>query len=189
MTNTKALQFESPALIRNLMLTVLLIIAVAVTPKQAHADGVETAAAVLIGAAVLYAAHDSYKDDRRYSKHHVHDRHCGHQVSYRDSGHHNSYYRSGYSNQQVYTNVHTGYYNGNRGHNNYGNGKYYKDKHDKGRDYSYGGKHDSHSDRYARDDRDRGNNNHQGQDRGKLNDRQKHNESYWNTRVKISERH
>ena len=90
MTNTKVRHIGSPALIRNFMLTALLIMAVAVSPKQAHADGVETAAAVLIGAAVLYAAHDSYKDDRRYSKHHAHDRNCGHQVSYRDTGHHNN---------------------------------------------------------------------------------------------------
>ena len=144
MTNTKALNSGSPALIRNVALTVLLIAAVAVSPKQAHADGIETAAAIMIGAAVLYAAH------------------------------------GGYRNQHVYTDVHT----------NHGKNYYYRDKkHNNGKKYGHD-KHDNRFDRFARDNHDRryqGNNDHQG--RGNLNDRQKHNANYWNTRVKVSDRH
>ncbi|CAA0095012.1 hypothetical protein [Zhongshania aliphaticivorans] len=182
MTNIKALHIGPPALIRNFALTALLIVAVAVSPKQAHADGVETAAAIMIGAAVLYAAHDSYKDDRRYSKNHVHDRHCGHQVSYRDTGHHNysNSYNNGYRNQKVYTDVHAG-------HSSH---KYYKGKdYKKGKDYRHD-KHDNRSDRFARDNHGR---DHQGSNkqygRGNLNDRQKHNQAYWNTRVNVNQRH
>ncbi|MBW2940394.1 hypothetical protein [Zhongshania aquimaris] len=186
MTNTKALDIGSPALIRNLALTVLLIAAVAVSPKQAHADGIETAAAIMIGAAVLYAAHDSNKDDRHYRHGHVHDRRCGHQVSYRDNSHYNrygnsySYNNGGYRNQHVYTDVHT----------SHGKNYYYQDKkHNNGKKYGHD-KHDNRADRFARDNHDRryqGNNDHQGH--GNLNDRQKHNANYWNTRVKVSDRH
>ena len=52
MTNTTALKVEHPGVIRNLLFTALLAVAVAVTPKQAHAEHAETAAAVLIGAAI-----------------------------------------------------------------------------------------------------------------------------------------
>ncbi len=52
-------------------------------PTPAQADSGETAAALLIGATLLYAAHES-RDDRKHvrhvhvEKHHVHSRHCGH---------------------------------------------------------------------------------------------------------------
>lgn len=194
MTNSKALPIGSTASIRHFAIAALLIVAVAVSPKQAHADGVETAAAIMIGAAVLYAAHDSYRDDRRHSKKHVHDRHCGHQVNYRDTGHHNSdrnryNYNNGYRNQHVYTDIHAGKHGGNyyRGENHYRAKDYRRDKQ---------GRHDNHEnydkrpDRFARDDRShKQQDSKHHRDHGNLNERQRHNENYWNTRVKVSQRH
>lgn len=194
MANSKALPIGVPALIPHFAIAALLIVAVTVSPKQAHADGVETAAAIMIGAAVLYAAHDSYRDDRGHSKKHVHDRHCGHQVSYRDTGHYNRdrnrySYNNGYRNQHVYTDIHTG----KRGDNYYRGENHYRAKdyrHDKRGRYDNYENYDKRPDRFARDDHGRkqqGSNNHQGH--GNLNDRQRHNEKYWNTRVKVSQRH
>ncbi|CAA0082323.1 Uncharacterised protein [Zhongshania aliphaticivorans] len=167
MTNIKALHFGSPLLIRNLALIGLLVVAVAVSPKRAHADGVETAAAIMIGAAVLYAAHDSHRDDRHYSKTYQQKSHSHQQVVYRNPGHHQASYNSGYSYNKGYS---------NQGSYRYENGK------------SQHHANNNHSDRYARDNHDRqGKQNTKG--RAQLNDRQKHNEKYWNTRVKISQRH
>lgn len=137
MTNIKALHFGSPVLIRNFALIALLVVAVAVSPKRAHADGVETAAAIMIGAAVLYAAHDSHRDDRNYSKTYREKSHSHHHVVYKKPAHHSATYNRGY-------------------HYNKG--------------YSSQGKQNTKG-------------------RAQLNDRQKHNEKYWNTRVKISQRH
>lgn len=61
--------------------------------NQAQADNAEVAAAVLLGAAVVYAAHDS---DVRYV--HRHHAHCGHAVV-KHPNHRQGYrhaYRSGY---------------------------------------------------------------------------------------------
>ena len=76
---------------------VVLLVGTMALPSQARADNAEVAAAVLLGAAVVYAAHDS---DARYV--HRHHAHCGHRVAkhpnYRRGYQHayRSGYRSGY---------------------------------------------------------------------------------------------
>jgi hypothetical protein len=194
MINSKALPIGDAASIRHLAIAALLIVAVAVSPKQAHADGVETSVAIIIGAAVLYAAHDSYRHDRRHSKKHLHDRHCGHQVSYPDTGHHNSdrnryNYNNGYRNQHTYTDIYIGKRGDNyyRGESHYSANDYRHDKQGKRDSYeNYG----QRPDRLARDDRNHKQQDSEGQQgRGSLNDRQQHNEKYWNTRLKVSQRH
>ena len=171
MTNTKALSQENPTVIRNLLLTAFLAVAVALSPKQAHADNAGTAAAVLIGAAVLYAAHDSHKSDRHYAKHHVHDRHCGHRVEYRGSGHHDRYGNAHGYYQNHYTRDRYTAYQGKHH-------KYVEQKHGKQYGNQYSGKHYK-QDRYVRDD-------HKS---GKYRKDDRHREQSWNTRVRVSQGH
>ena len=58
-----------------LVVTGLLMLVVALLPKTARADSAETVAAVLVGAAILYAATDDYDDRKRdrYDKRHSKD--------------------------------------------------------------------------------------------------------------------
>ena len=171
MTNTRALAVEKPTVIRNLLLTALLAVAVALSPKQAHAEHAETAAAVLIGAAVLYAAHDAYKSDRHYAKQHVHDRHCGHHVEYRGNGHHDRHGNAhGYYQNHSTRDRHATYYG--KSH------KYVDQKHHKKHGNKNADKHYK-QDRYARDD-------HKG---GKYRNDDRHREQSWNTRVRVSQGH
>jgi hypothetical protein len=171
MTNTTAFEVEQPKVIRNLLLTALLAVAVAVTPKQAHAEHAETAAAVLIGAAVLYAAHDAHKSDKKYARRHahVHDRHCGHHVEYRG----NKYQR--YGNAHVYYQKH---YTADRYSNHGKHHKYLEQRHDGKHGNKYAEKHYK-KDKYVRDDR---------KGKGHGNDT-RHREQSWNTRVNVSTRH
>ncbi len=170
MTNTTALSLESPRLLRNMLLTGLLALAVALAPKQAHADNAEAAAAVLIGAAVLYAAHDSYKSDKKYRKHHVHDRYCGHHVEYRGNDHHR------YGNAHVY---YQNQHQRDRYSSSYGKHHKYLDQKHKGKHGNkYAKKHDKH-DRYSRHD-------HKG---SKYRRDDRHGNQSWNTRVRVSQGH
>jgi hypothetical protein len=173
MTNTTALQVEHSKVIRNVLLTALLAVAVAVTPKQAHAEHAETAAAVLIGAAVLYAAHDSYKSDKKYAKHHghahVHDRHCGHHVEYRG----NQYHR--YGSSQVH---YQKYYSSDR-YSHYGKHHKYQEPRHNVKHGKYNAEKQEKKQKYTRDDRKHKT---QGKD-------DRHREQTWNTRVNVSTRH
>ncbi|WP_373092183.1 hypothetical protein [Zhongshania sp.] len=172
MSNTTALKVEHPGVIRNLLLTALLAVAVAVTPKQAHAEHAETAAAVLIGAAVLYAAHDAHKSDRKYAKRHahVHDRHCGHHVEYRRNDHHR------YGNAHVY---YQNQYTRDRHSSYYGKHPKYIEHHHSGKHgKKYAKQYDKH-DRYGRHD-------HKGK---KYRHDDRHGNQSWNTRVRVSQGH
>ncbi|MDF1693138.1 MAG: hypothetical protein P1U47_12230 [Zhongshania sp.] len=168
MTKTTALSLENPRLLRNMMLTALLALAVALAPKQAHADNADAAVAVLIGAAVLYAAHDSHKSDKRYKQQHahVHDRHCGHHVEYRG----NDRRHDGHVNYQ---------YQRDRYSSSYGkHHKYVEQKHSGKHGNKYAKQYDKH-DRYSRDD-------HKG---NKYSRDDRHNNQSWNTRVRVSQGH
>ena len=137
-------------------------VAVGLSPNQARADNAEVAAAVLLGAAAIYVAHDS--EPRHAHRHHAS---CGHHVAK-----HRKYqqgYHSGYRN---------GYYDGDR-HDGYArHGKHHRKpdywRHSGTRDGYRAGKH-----HWRNDTRDL-HNGHRG--RGahrKSND--------WNTRVIIRE--
>lgn len=142
----------------NMAIVAVVLLAVGLLPNQARADNAEVAAAVLLGAAVVYAAHDS---DARYV--HRHHAHCGHRVA----NHPN--YRRGY--QHAYR---SGYRDG------YDDGAYdysrpHYGKHHHKRDYW---RH--HSSRYDR-------HYHKGGHRPHKNHRVHGKGNDWNTRVIIRE--
>jgi hypothetical protein len=168
MTNTKTRYIERPGISRNLLLCGFLALAVALVPKQAHADNAQTAAAVLIGAAVLYAAHDAHKSDRRYARAHVHDRRCGHHNKRYKKSHRDPHYGHGYSDRGRQ------YYSGSHGDRHQG---HYQDRY---RDKHQGkGKHFVNNDKHDRYEKKGG---HKGS-------KDRHNDRYWNTRVAVSQRH
>ncbi|GAB3372937.1 hypothetical protein NCG89_06745 [Spongiibacter taiwanensis] len=73
------------------------VCAVSLAPKAAHADGAEAVVAVLVGAALLYAAQDDDKHHRNRVSYHFHDN--GHRRCYERHGHgygHRDYSRTYY---------------------------------------------------------------------------------------------
>lgn len=130
-------------------LLVLIFVATLASPQQAHADSEDAALAVILGAGLLYAAHDNYRDERRHRKH-KYKRRDHHDHSYRYNGHREHGYR--------YNDRHRSAYQ-HRGHQ-----RHYVDRHyDYGRGYHakpryrHGDKYDRHT-RFDRDtDRHRGN--------------------------------
>lgn len=64
---------------------ILAACAAAVTPRAAQADGAEAVAAVLVGAALLYAVQDDDHHHRTRVSYHFHD--GGHHRCYEDHGH------------------------------------------------------------------------------------------------------
>ncbi|MFT5887862.1 MAG: hypothetical protein ACI9BO_000675 [Zhongshania sp.] len=180
MINTKTRYIERPGISRNLLLCGFLALAVALVPKQAYADNAQTAAAVLIGAAVLYAAHDAHKSDRHYARAHVHDRHCGHHNKHYKKSHRDPHYGHGYSNRGRQ------YYSGSHGDRHQGHYQdRYRDRYqghhqDRYRDKHQGkGKHFVNNDKHDRYEKKGG---HKGS-------KDRHNDRYWDTRVAVSQRY
>jgi hypothetical protein len=168
MKNTKARYIERPGISCNLLLCGFLALAVSLVPKQAHADNTQTVAAVLIGAAVLYAAHDAHKSDPRYARTHVHDHHCGHHNNHYKNSHCDPHYGHGYNDRGRQ------YYSGSHGDRHQG---HYQDRY---RDKHQGkGKHFVNIDKHDRYEKKGG---HKGS-------KDRHNDRYWNTRIVVSQRY
>ncbi|WP_154653884.1 hypothetical protein [Spongiibacter marinus] len=109
----------------------LALVAVFATPNHAQADNADVAAAVLLGAAVVYAAHDS---DVRYV--HRHHAHCGHAVvkhPNRRHGYRHAYrsgYRDGYDDGAYhYSRPHYGKYHHKRDYWRHHNSRYDRHPH------------------------------------------------------------
>jgi hypothetical protein len=105
----------------------LALVAVFATPNHAQADNADVAAAVLLGAAVVYAAHDS---DVRYV--HRHHAHCGHAVVKHPNHRHGyrSGYRDGYDDGAYhYSRPHYGKYHHKRDYWRHHNSRYDRHPH------------------------------------------------------------
>ncbi|WP_372865002.1 hypothetical protein [Spongiibacter sp.] len=84
-----------------LALASALIAAFSMSPQQARADNAEVAVAVMLGAAMIYAAHES---EPRYPHPHRHHAHCGHRAP--GGGYYHSGYRQGYRDGHRYDDHH-----------------------------------------------------------------------------------
>lgn len=160
------------------------LLAALITPRQAHADA-ETTAAVLVGAALLYAAHDDYKErDKKHKKyyrgrddHHSRYQYNGKRYKYDD---YRRDYRSG---GHSHSHPHWSRRDDHRDHNRHGN--WYRGDHGKGEHYGNGHKYghgkkskhwpSKHSDAKYRHDKHR-------YDRHRYDQHQE--SAKWNTRVR-----
>lgn len=147
-------------LVSGASLLVLLLVATLASPQQARADSEDAALAVILGAGLLYAAHDNYRDERRHRKH-KHKRRDHHDNAYRYNGHRDHGYR--YSGRHDTSYRHSG-------HQRHNVDRYY----DRGHQGKSHGKHGAKYDRHARFDNDsaqRGGSKHRDRKPGKHNAR------------------